>query len=78
MIAFIIPVHGTTDEFTIGTGRRITLIRWDGTSAKAAVIKTVGEVEFDLPDNRFNDAKTDPQGRFYGGTMRLEEKGECF
>lgn len=78
VIAFIIPVKDTTDEFIIGTGKRITLISWDGKSETAKKIRTVGAVEDDLPDNRFNDAKTDPKHRFFGGTMRLEEMGDIF
>lgn len=68
----------TNTEFIIGTNKKITLIEWDGKSSEAKFVKTVGEVEFDLPDNRFNDAKVDSKGRFYGGTMRLEEKGDIF
>lgn len=78
VIAFIIPVKDTADEFIIGTGKRITLISWDGKSETAKKIRTVGAVEDDLPDNRFNDAKTDPKNRFFGGTMRLEEMGDIF
>ncbi len=32
-------------------------------------LERIGEVESDLPDNRFNDGQCDPQGRFWAGTM---------
>ncbi|XP_019534284.2 regucalcin [Aedes albopictus] len=78
VISFIIPVKDSKTEFIIGTDKKITLIEWDGISEQAKFLKTIGEVEFDLPDNRFNDAKTDSKGRFYAGTMRLEAKGDIF
>lgn len=37
-------------------------------------LEAVGDPESDLPDNRFNDGKCDPAGRFWAGTMSL--KGE--
>jgi gluconolactonase len=73
VISFIIPVHDTKDQFIVGSGKKIVLIQWDGKSSQASVVKTVGEVEPDLPENRFNDAKCDPFGRFFGGTMRIGE-----
>ncbi|XP_058822839.1 regucalcin-like isoform X2 [Topomyia yanbarensis] len=78
VISFIIPVKNSTTKFIIGTGREVTMIEWDGVSSTAKYVKTVGQVELELPDNRFNDAKVDSSGRFYGGTMRLEEKGDIF
>ncbi len=34
-------------------------------------IRLISEVETDLPDNRFNDGKCDPAGRFWAGTMSI-------
>lgn len=34
-------------------------------------INFISEVETDLPDNRFNDGKCDPAGRFWAGTMSI-------
>jgi gluconolactonase len=71
-------VKGNDRHFILGDGKKISLVDWDGVSAKAELVRTVGEVEFDMENNRWNDAKVDPFGRFYGGTMRLEACGDIF
>lgn len=80
VIGFIIPVEGSKNEFAIGIGRRVGIISWDGKSPKAKLVRIALEVEKGerYKTNRFNDAKADPTGRFYGGTMRLEECGDIF
>jgi gluconolactonase len=74
VISFIIPVEGDKRKFLIGAGKKLVLIEWDGKSSEGKATEIVGEVESNMPENRFNDAKCDPYGRFYGGTMRI---GEC-
>lgn len=78
VVSFIIPVDKTHDQFIVGAGKKIALIRWDGRSSQATTLKIVGEVEPDLEENRFNDAKCDPSGAFFGGTMRIEIGNDLF
>lgn len=80
VISFIIPVEGKKDRFIVGSGKKVVEIQWDGKSDQAKAVSVVGEVESNLPMNRFNDAKCDPTGRFFGGTMRIgktKPSGSC-
>src|SRR3546814_15383856 len=38
------------------------------------MLETIGQPEPDYPDNRFNDAKADDQGRIWPGTMDAGER----
>jgi sugar lactone lactonase YvrE len=55
--------------FIAGTDRGIMEI-----DLKAALFDTIADPEKDLPNNRFNDGKTDPWGRFWTGTMDNREE----
>lgn len=68
-IGFFIPVAGTKDEFIVGAKRRVLLIRWDGKSGQASVLKSLVEVDQDFFGNRINDGKVDPNGVLYFGSM---------
>lgn len=74
LMTFILPIKGTNDQFLIGTKNEAKVIRWDGFSTKGEVLRTAFEVEIDEfhKTNRFNDAKADPTGRFFGGTQRFD------
>lgn len=72
LMTFVLPVEGTTDEFLVGTNSTAKVICWDGKSPKAQYVRDAFQVD-DIPTNRFNDAKCDPSGRFFGGTQRFAE-----
>jgi sugar lactone lactonase YvrE len=36
---------------------------------RTGILKRIGRVEADVPNNRFNDGKCDPSGSFFAGTM---------
>jgi sugar lactone lactonase YvrE len=42
-----------------------------------APLRSLGEVELELPGNRFNDAKVDPFGCLWAGTMDDAETSKC-
>ncbi|SPP88044.1 regucalcin [Drosophila guanche] len=67
--SFILPIENRPQEFAVGCNRRCVVVQWDGVAPVAKVLRTLFEVQPGLVDNRINDAKTDPRGRFYGGTM---------
>jgi sugar lactone lactonase YvrE len=65
-------VHGTPvgavvprarGGLVLGAGRSLVATGLDGSGAE-----TLASVEPDRPENRFNDCRVDPAGRFFGGT----------
>lgn len=75
VVSFIVPVARASDEFAVGIVHRVGIIRWDGQSPNAKLIRIADEVEncSEYRNNRFNDGKADPYGRLFAGTMRKEE-----
>ncbi|KAL7745499.1 hypothetical protein ACLKA6_015494 [Drosophila palustris] len=70
LASFVLPIEGNPLEFAVGCGRRTVIVHWDGVSPTAKVVRTLFAVQSEFEENRLNDAKTDPHGRFFGGTMR--------
>ena len=61
----------------LGAGRSLVATALDGSGAE-----TLASVEPDRPENRFNDCRVDPAGRFFGGTKvddpDLEGRGALY
>lgn len=72
LMTFVLPIENTTDEFLVGAQHAAKVIRWDGKSPNGQFLRDAFTVETDkfYDTNRFNDAKSDPAGRFFGGTQR--------
>jgi sugar lactone lactonase YvrE len=69
-VSFIVPQ--TAGGFLIGLGAKVT--EWD---PENGIGRTVANPEGDFASNRFNDAKCDPLGRLWAGTMSLNEQPNC-
>lgn len=72
MPTFIIPIEGKPNHFAVGLNRKVVEVEWHGRDGGAKVIRTIAEVDKENPKNRFNDAKADPKGRLFAGTMGHE------
>lgn len=57
-------------SLVIATSRGFERLDWE-----TGRVSTIAEVEADVPGNRMNDGACDPAGRFWAGTMALDEKG---
>jgi sugar lactone lactonase YvrE len=66
LVGFAIPRRA--GGLVAGVDHRLELIDPDGTA------RTIAEVETEFPDNRFNDAKCDPAGRLWAGTMSMSRE----
>jgi sugar lactone lactonase YvrE len=59
-----VVLEGQNGKLVLGLDRRLVRYDWE-----TQEIETLCEVEADLPLNRFNDGKVDPQGRIWIGTL---------
>jgi sugar lactone lactonase YvrE len=80
------PATATSRSFQIGTmvgaaaltaARDLVLAVRDGFARldlDSGQVRAIAAVEADLPDQRMNDGKCDPAGRFWAGTMALDKR----
>ncbi|KFQ63552.1 Regucalcin, partial [Pelecanus crispus] len=54
-------------DYVITLGTRFAALKW-----KEQLVTTITHVDKDKPNNRFNDGKVDPAGRYFAGTMAEE------
>ncbi len=69
-VGFVVPQ--AMGGFLVGLGPQI--VEWD---PEHGVMDKVFHPEADISKNRFNDAKCDPEGRLWAGTMSLSETPKC-
>lgn len=63
-----VAVPSADGSIVIATSRGFERLEWE-----SGRVSTIAEVEGDRPGNRMNDGACDPAGRFWAGTMALDE-----
>lgn len=61
-------VPSEKEELILLINRSFVSLNWENET-----FETIGEVEKEIEENRFNDGKCDPSGRFWAGTMPQPE-----
>lgn len=67
----VAPMGG--NRFTVAMQDGFGVLEWEG-----AAVSLHHDPEAHLPDNRFNDGKADPRGRFVAGTMGKARSGALY
>jgi len=52
-------------DYVITLGTRFAALKW-----KEQLVTTIAHVDKDKPNNRFNDGKVDPAGRYFAGMLQ--------
>lgn len=71
LASFIIPVEGSKGQFVVGSGIKLYLIKWDGTSDKVESVELLHQLINDSEANRINDGKCDSTGRLWFGMYMI-------
>ncbi len=71
-----VPVGQPVGAVCLRSGGGYVVALRDGISAltDAGELTLIADVEADVPANRFNDAKCDPAGRLWAGTVRSDDQ----
>ncbi|XP_075214882.1 regucalcin-like [Lycorma delicatula] len=70
-VSFIIPIKKEKNKFVIGLGLNVEILTWDGVSDNYE-LHSISSIDKSKPGNRLNDAKADPSGLLWAGTMGSE------
>ncbi|XP_044579013.1 regucalcin-like [Cotesia glomerata] len=84
-VGYAIPLSGRNNTFIAGCKTSIIIVHWDPrTNNLNPEYHVISQVDQDISDTRFNDAKVDPRGRLWAGTMGekngvpLTDKGSMY